>query len=33
MLSVCAVILARSHADTGKALCVQPLLGGWGAGT
>jgi N-methylhydantoinase B len=33
MLSVCAVILAGTHADTGKlALCVQPLVGGWGAG-
>lgn len=33
MLSVCAVILAGSHAHTGKSvLCVQPLLGGWGAG-
>jgi N-methylhydantoinase B len=33
MLSVCAVILAGSHADTGRmALCVQPLLGGWGGG-
>jgi N-methylhydantoinase B len=33
MLSVCAVILAGTHADTGAmALCVQPLLGGWGAG-
>lgn len=33
MLSVCAVILAGTHANTGKGvLCVQPLLGGWGAG-
>lgn len=33
MLSVCAVILAGTHADTNKGvLCVQPLLGGWGAG-
>lgn len=33
MLSVCAVILAGVHAHTGKGvLCVQPLLGGWGAG-
>lgn len=33
MLSVCAVILAGTHAHTGKGvLCVQPLLGGWGAG-
>lgn len=33
MLSVCAVILAGTHADTGKGtILVQPLLGGWGAG-
>ncbi len=33
MLSVCAVILAGTHVHTGKGvLCVQPLLGGWGAG-
>jgi N-methylhydantoinase B len=33
MLSVCAVILAGTHAHTNKGvLCVQPLLGGWGAG-
>jgi N-methylhydantoinase B len=32
-LSVCAVILAGTHADTKEfALLVCPLLGGWGAG-
>ncbi len=31
MLSVCSVVFAGTHADTGKStILVQPLVGGWG---
>jgi N-methylhydantoinase B len=34
MLSVCSVVFAGTHADSGKnTILVQPLVGGWGGGT